>query len=127
MTADEFRKMALKIPGAMEQSHMNHPDFRLYGKVFASLGAPDDDWGMVKLTPAQQSIFIKKAPKMFKPCSGAWGRSGCTNVHLEVANKTVLRSAIEAAAENMRVHAPKPKRAGAKTSAESAKKFGAKR
>lgn len=110
MTAEEFRKMALEVPGAIEQSHMDHPDFRLYGKVFASLGAPDDDWGMVKLTPAQQSTFIKRAPGMFQPCNGAWGRRGCTNVHLEAVNRTALRSAIAAAAENMRVHAPKRKK-----------------
>ena len=72
MTADDFRKMAQEIPGAVEQSHMDHPDFRLYGKIFASLGAPDDDWGMVKLTPAQQRAFLKQAPRMFKPCNGAW-------------------------------------------------------
>src|SRR5262245_57216312 len=111
MTADDFRKMALEIPGAVEQSHMEHPDFRLYGKVFASLGAPDDHWGMVKLTPTQQSAFLKQAPTMFKPCNGAWGRRGCTNVHLAAANKTVLRSAIAAAADNMQAHAPKRKKA----------------
>ena len=51
MTIDEFRKIALEIPTAVEQSHMNHPDFRVAGKIFASLGAPDENWGMVKLTP----------------------------------------------------------------------------
>jgi len=110
MTADDFRKMALEIPGAVEQSHMDHPDFRLYGKIFASLGAPDENWGMVKLTPAQQRAFLKQAPRMFKPCNGAWGRQGCTNVHLEAANKTVLRSAIAAAAENMQAKALKRKK-----------------
>jgi hypothetical protein len=109
MTADEFRKLALEIPGAIEQSHMEHPDFRLYGKIFASLGAPDENWGMVKLTPAQQSRFLKRAPEMFKLCNGAWGRRGCTNVQLEAAKKTVLKSAIAVAAGNMQAHAPKRK------------------
>ena len=77
MTSDEFRTMALEIPTAVEQSHMNHPDFRVTGKIFASLGAPDENWGMVKLTPEQQRAFIEKAPEVFKPCSGAWGRAGC--------------------------------------------------
>jgi hypothetical protein len=66
MTADEFRKMALEIPGAVERSHMNHPDFRVAGKIFASLGVPGENWGMVKLTPEQQRAFINKAPKIFE-------------------------------------------------------------
>ena len=74
MTIDEFRKMALGIPTAVERSHMNHPDFRVAGKIFASLGVPDASWGMVKLTPEQQRAFIEKGPEVFKPCSGAWGR-----------------------------------------------------
>ncbi len=74
MTTPEFRKMALEIPAAVERSHMNHPDFRVAGKIFASLGVPDQNWGMVKLTPEQQRAFIRKAPEVFKPCSGAWGR-----------------------------------------------------
>ncbi len=77
MTTDEFRKLALEIPTAVERSHMNHPDFRVAGKIFASLGVPDKNWGMVKLTPEQQRRFIGKVPKVFKPCSGAWGRGGC--------------------------------------------------
>ena len=82
MTIDQFRRMALKIPTAVEQWHMNHPDFRIAGKIFASLGVPDEDWGMVKLTPGQQRTSIDKAPEAFKPSSGAWGRQGYTNVYL---------------------------------------------
>ena len=84
MTIDKFRKIALEIPTSVERSHMNHPDFRVAGKVFASLGVPDESWGMVKLTPEQQRAFIKKASKIFKPCSGAWGRQGYTNVYLRL-------------------------------------------
>ena len=101
MTNDEFRKMALEIPTAVEQSHMNHPDFRIAGKIFASLGAPDANWGMVKLTPAQQRAFIEKAPEVFKPCSGAWGRAGATNVYLASAKASLARAAIKAAAKNV--------------------------
>ena len=57
MTADRFRRLALEISGAIESSHMNHPDFRIGGRIFASLGYPDDEHGMVKLTPEQQRIF----------------------------------------------------------------------
>jgi len=101
MTSDEFRTMALEIPTAVEQSHMNHPDFRVTGKIFASLGAPDANWGMVKLTPDQQRAFIEKAPEVFKPCSGAWGRAGATNVYLASAKAGLARAAIKAAAKNI--------------------------
>jgi Protein of unknown function (DUF419). len=101
MTIDEFRKMALKIPTAVEQSHMNHPDFRVAGKIFASLGVPDENWGMVKLTPEQQRTFIEKAPEIFRPCSGSWGRQGATNVYLPAATATIVRPALDAAAKNV--------------------------
>jgi hypothetical protein len=67
MTIDEFRKMALEIPSSVERSHMNHPDFPVAGKIFASLGVPDESWGMVKLTREQQRAFIEKAPKISNP------------------------------------------------------------
>ena len=66
MTSDEFRKMALEIPTAVERSHMNHPDFRVAGKIFASLGVPDESWGMVKLTPEQQRTFDRKGARGFQ-------------------------------------------------------------
>ena len=102
MTSDDFRKLALAVPTAVELSHMNHPDFRVEGRIFASLGSPDEHWGMVKLTPEQQSTFIMKAPKSFRPCSGAWGRQGCTNVHLSSVKANVVRAALELAAKNVR-------------------------
>ena len=110
MTIDQFRKMALEIPTAIERSHMNHPDFRLAGKIFASLSAPDRNWGMVKLTPEQQREFTKTAPKMFKPCSGAWGQQGATNVYLAIADPSIVRTALEAAAKNVSSRAKKKKR-----------------
>ena len=93
--------MALEIPAAVERSHMNHPDFRVAGKIFASLGAPDESWGMVKLTPEQQRAFIEKAQKVFKPCSGAWGRQRATNVYLAAAKASMVRAALDAAAKNV--------------------------
>jgi hypothetical protein len=107
MTIDKFRKMALEIPTAVERSHMNHPDFRVAGKIFASLGIPDQNWGMVKLTPEQQRTFIKKAPAVFKPCSGAWGRQGYTNVYLPSAKASIVCAAVEAAATNVAPRAKK--------------------
>jgi len=101
MNADEFRAAALKVPGAVEAAHMNHPDFRVKGKIFASLGYPDEDWGMVKLTPDQQRSFMKKLPGAFTPCNGAWGARGSTNVHLASIGKGVLSEALKAASGNV--------------------------
>ncbi len=107
MTSDQFRKMALEIPTAVERSHMNHPDFRVAGKIFASLGVPDESWGMVKLTLEQQRTFIEKAPEVFKPSRGAWGRQGYTNVYLTAAKATIVRAALDAAAKNVAPRAKK--------------------
>ena len=107
MTNDNFRKMVLEIPGAIERLHMNHPDFRVAGRIFASLGVPDQNWGMVKLTPDKQRAFIKKAPKIFKPASGAWGHQGYTNVYLPAAKAIIVRAALDAAAKNVASRAKK--------------------
>jgi hypothetical protein len=104
MTIDEFRTMALEIPSSVERSHMNHPDFRVAEKIFASLGVPNKDWGMVKLTPEQQRTFIEKTPEIFKPSSGAWGRQGYTNVYLPAAKAPIVRAALDAAAKNVASH-----------------------
>ena len=80
---------------------MKHPDFRVAGKIFASLGVPDENWGMVKLTPEQQCTFIEKAPEVFRPSSGGWGRQGYTNVYLASAKASVVRAALDAAAKNV--------------------------
>lgn len=101
MTIEEFRVAALKVPGAVEAAHMDHPDFRVNGKIFASLGYPDGAWGMVKLTPTQQRTFMKEAPKIFSPCAGAWGKAGSTNVHLAAAKKRIIAKALRAASQNI--------------------------
>jgi hypothetical protein len=93
MTADEFRSLALDLPEASEDAHMGHPDFRIRGKIFATLG-PDEDWGMVKLTPQQQADFMHREPRVFEPASGAWGRRGATIVTLAAANEPTVREAL---------------------------------
>jgi len=103
MTADEFRRLALKVSGAFESSHMNHPDFRIDGRVFATLGYPDDRHGMVKLTPELQRAFMKRAPSVFGPAAGAWGKKGSTIVLLTAARVGVVREALDAAAKNTTV------------------------
>ena len=110
MTSNEFRKMALEIPKAVERTHMNRPDFRVAGKIFASLGVPDENWGMVKLTPEQQRTFIEKAPEVFRGSSGAWGRQGYTNVYLASAKASIVRTALDTAAKNVAARAKKNSR-----------------
>lgn len=94
MTPDEFRELALSLPETAEQAHMGHPDFRVAGKIFATLGAPNDDCGMVKLTPDQQAVFSRSEPAVFQPVKGAWGRRGCTYVRLEAATAAAVRQAL---------------------------------
>ncbi len=97
MTAKDFRRLALSFPETEARTHMQHPDFRVAGKIFATLGYPDKDHAMVKLTPLEQEMFVKAHPTVFNPCNGAWGRRGCTNVRLNGARKPSMRRALEAA------------------------------
>ena len=97
MTAAQFRKLALSFPDVSEKAHMNHPDFRVAGKIFATLGYPDDEHGMVVLPPAEQTRLIRDHPKAFAPAKGAWGKRGSTTVRLESIDTTTLRSALESA------------------------------
>jgi hypothetical protein len=100
MTANGFRKIALSLPETRESSHMQHPDFRVSGKVFATLGYPDKSWAMIKLTTKQQAAFVAAEPETFVPVKGAWGLKGATNVYLRSVNSDALRKALEAAWTN---------------------------
>jgi hypothetical protein len=100
VTAKGFRQIALSLPETEERSHMDHPDFRVAGKIFATLGYPDKSCGMVKLSPEDQHYFSKDYPEMFTPVKGAWGRRGATLVHLELVKKETLRKALQAAWRN---------------------------
>ena len=99
MTARDFRRIALRMKGAVESAHMGHPDFRADGKIFATLRA-DNSAGMVKLTPDQQQEMIRYNAEIFSPESGAWGRSGSTRVHLEVADEETIGNAMTLAWQN---------------------------
>jgi hypothetical protein len=100
MTAKDFRELALALPETEERAHMDHPDFRVAGKVFATLGYPDTSLGMVKLSPEDQHDFTKNYPEIFVPVKGAWGRRGATFVHLELVKNKVLAKALQAAWHN---------------------------
>ncbi len=99
MTADEFRQLALDLPEAVEGAHMGHADFRVRGKIFATLG-PEEDWGMVKLKADTQGMFVRSEPAVFQPFAGTWGRRGCTRIALAVAREPSVRQALIAAWRN---------------------------
>ena len=100
-TEDDFRRIALSLPEATESSHMGHPDFRVSGRIFATLRAPQKGWGMVKLTPEQQETFVQSEPTVFVPVKGGWGRKGATNVWLDSADRDILRRALATAWRNI--------------------------
>jgi hypothetical protein len=97
MTVNQFRRMALSLPEVEERGHMDHPDFRVGGKIFATLGYPEKSWGMVKLTPEQQRIYVSANPTVFVPANGAWGLQGSTLVRLKTANADTVHEAMRAA------------------------------
>jgi hypothetical protein len=101
MSAKRFRSIALALPDAVEGTHQGHADFRVGKRVFATLGYPDDDWGMVKLTAEQQSVLVEAEPEIFRPVPGGWGKHGSTNVRLAAADSATLRSALSLAWRNV--------------------------
>ncbi len=108
MTQEDFRRVALSIEGASESAHMGHPDFRIRGKIFATLGYPDKSWAMVKLTPEQQRGFVGSDPDAFVPVKGGWGVKGATNVRLARAKEDFVHEALIAACGN--IPAPKARK-----------------
>ena len=98
LTEDDFRQLALSLPDTIEASHMGHADFRVGGKIFATL--PKKGLGMVKLPPADQARLIDPETETFMPAAGAWGRQGCTIVKLKQVKKSVLAQAMSKAWEH---------------------------
>ena len=101
MTPAAFAKIALSLDGAVEGAHGGHADFRAGGKVFATLGYPDKEWGMAKLTPDQQQVLVTSEPEMFVPVKGTWGLRGATLVCLAEVDARTLRSALTMARRNV--------------------------
>jgi hypothetical protein len=104
MTAEEFRRIALSFPEVVERSHMGHADFRVGGKIFATLGYPNDGFGVAMLTPQDQDLLVRDYPSAFAPAAGAWGAKGSTTILLRDASKRAVKLALEAA---WRKRAPK--------------------
>ncbi len=97
MTADDFRRIALSMDGAEQGSHMGAVDFRVGGRIFATLASIKQGFGNVKLTPEMQADFVAELPEVFVPIAGGWGRTGMTHVRLATVSEDVLTGAIRAA------------------------------
>ena len=97
MTAAEFRRLALSFPGVIESSHISHPDFRVGGKIFATLGYPDKNYGVAVVPPAEQARLLQNHPRTFSPAKGEWGKKGCTTVLLAAVDATTMKSALKSA------------------------------
>ena len=97
MNADDFRRIALSFEGAEESSHMGAPDFRVNGKIFATLASQGQGYGNLKLTLEQQEDFVRELPEVFLPISGGWGRMGMTHIKLAAASEDVLAGALRTA------------------------------
>ena len=100
MTPNRFRRIALRLEGATESAHHGHPDFRVGGRVFATLGYPDAKCGMVSLTPDQQRRWVKERPEAFVPVKGKWGEQGATTVRLAAVDEEALGETLTLAWQN---------------------------
>jgi hypothetical protein len=114
MTAADFRRIALSLDGAEEGSHMGAVDFRVGGRIFATLASVNKGFGNLMLTPEMQAEFVAEAPEVFVPVTGGWGRMGATHIRLAAANKDLLTGALRAAWK-LRVDKNAATRSGART------------
>ena len=96
-TVDDFRRLALSLDGAEERSHMGAPDFRVGGRIFATLASQAQGYGNLMLTPEVQAMFVGEAPATFVPIAGGWGRMGATHIRLAAADEETLAGALRTA------------------------------
>jgi len=97
MDSEDFRRIALSLEGAEEGSHMGAADFRVGGRIFATLASQSQGYGNLMLTPEQQAAFVEELPEVFVPIAGGWGRMGCTHIRLAETNEDVLTGALRTA------------------------------
>ncbi|HEY0759381.1 MAG TPA: MmcQ/YjbR family DNA-binding protein [Acidisarcina sp.] len=121
MNAADFRRIALSLEGAEESSHIGSPDFRVGGRIFATLASQDKGLGNLMLDLEQQTAFVEEAPAIFLPIAGGWGRMGMTHIRLSAATEDVLRGALITAWRLRRDKNSKVKRNRRKTSGRSSK------
>ena len=98
-SADDFRRLALCLDGAEERSHMSAPDFRVGGRIFATLAHEAQGYGNLMLTPEVQAMFVADAPEVFVPIAGGWGRMGMTHIRLAPADEETMAGALRTARE----------------------------
>lgn len=115
MNAEDFRRIALNLEGAVEGSHMGAADFRVGGRIFATLASQAQGYGNLMLTPELQAAFVEEMPDVFLPIPGGWGRNGATHIGLAAANEDLLRGALHVAwklrkEKNERSRSKKPKK-----------------
>src|SRR5207248_1869594 len=97
MNVEDFRRIALSLEGVEEGSHMGSPDFRVGGRIFATLAAQRQGYGNLLLTPEAQAEFVAELPSVFIPVAGGWGKSGATHVRLSEASEDLLAGALRTA------------------------------
>ena len=115
MDANDFRRIALSLEGAEESSHMGAPDFRLGGRIFATLASEKQGYGNLMITPEQQAAFVEELPEVFLPVAGGWGRMGATHIRLGAASEDVLAGALHTAWKlRLEKNAKSGKKSGAK-------------
>lgn len=94
MQQQEFRALALGFTEAVEAGHFDTADFRVRGKIFATLRQADGR-AVLKLSPDQQQLLMETAPGQFEPVKGSWGQKGWTRVVLDRADEATVRHAME--------------------------------
>ena len=97
MTVADFRRIALSLPGAEEGAHMGSTDFRVGGRIFATLASERQGYGNLMLTPELQADFFAEQPEIFLPVAGGWGRNGATHIRLAQADEDLLAGVLRAA------------------------------
>ena len=118
MDASDFRRIAVSLEGAEESSHMGAPDFRVGGRIFATLASEKQGYGNLMLTREQQKAFVDELPEVFLPIAGGWGRMGMTHMRLAAANEDVMAGALQTA---WKLRVEKNAKSGKKTSVKANK------
>ena len=124
MNSSDFRRIALSLDGVEEGWHFGAADFRVGGRIFATLAAEKQGYGNLMLTPEQQAAFVDEAPQIFLPIPGGWGRNGATHVVLALANADLLLGALRTA---WKLRVEKNEKTKGKSSARAAQRVGARR
>jgi len=97
LTVEDFRRLALSLEGAEESSHIGTPDFRVGGRIFATLASQNQGYGNLMITPEQQAALVGEMPEVFVSIKGGWGRMGMTHIRLAAATEDVLAGALRMA------------------------------